>query len=557
MSEKIRRWAAAHPNWTLALITFAALAPFLAKPFNIDDPLFIWVARHIQSHPWNPYGFDVNWGWTEFPMWKVTENPPLSCYYMALMAGIVGWSEIGLHTAYLLPAVAAVLGTYRLAKRFCGQPMLAALVALFTPVFLISANTVMCDVGMLAFWVWAVVLWMEGLEEGSFWKLAVAGGLIGLAEMTKYYGACLIPLLAAYAVARRQPVKNWAQFLLIPLAVLWFYQYVTTAAHGTSLLYYAMDYATFSKGFFGVSKIQGGMCGLAFTGGCLAPVVFFAPHLLKKRGWLALLGMATATGVVVFFDGALWKNYVSYQGGLLIWIKIQMVFWVTAGWIVLALALANVWRHRDAGSLLLALWVMGTYVFAAFCNWTVNARSILPMTPALAILIVQWLEKEKGAATNGVRISFVLSALFALVAVCADFSGAVAVRESVDEVLEKYARAPGTLWFQGHWGFQFYMSEAGALAMDFRHPGVKTGDIVAQPVNNTNVLPLNPQYTELVDGFSVPVPGWLTIWNSAQGAGFYASARGPLPFAFGRPAPEIVKVVYFKLLPGEPVPASR
>ena len=29
----------------------AVFAPFLAKPFNIDDPLFIWVARQIHLHP--------------------------------------------------------------------------------------------------------------------------------------------------------------------------------------------------------------------------------------------------------------------------------------------------------------------------------------------------------------------------------------------------------------------------------------------------------------------------------------------------------------------------
>jgi hypothetical protein len=72
-----------HPNWTLTFITFAVLAPFLAKPFNIDDPLFIWVAKNIQAHPLNPYGFNVNWFGTVTPMWLATENPPVACYYIA------------------------------------------------------------------------------------------------------------------------------------------------------------------------------------------------------------------------------------------------------------------------------------------------------------------------------------------------------------------------------------------------------------------------------------------------------------------------------------------
>ncbi len=47
-----------HPEWTaLALVTVAALVPFIGKPFNMDDPLFIWAAHQIQAHPmasmWN------------------------------------------------------------------------------------------------------------------------------------------------------------------------------------------------------------------------------------------------------------------------------------------------------------------------------------------------------------------------------------------------------------------------------------------------------------------------------------------------------------------------
>jgi 4-amino-4-deoxy-L-arabinose transferase-like glycosyltransferase len=144
------RWLALHPGLTLLLVVLAALAPFLAKPFNIDDPLFLWTARQIQSHPADPYGFMVNWYGTADPMWWVTDNPPLASYYLALAAGVLGWSEVALHFAFLLPAVAAILGTHRLARRFCSLPMLAALATLFTPVFLVSGTTVMCDVMMLA-----------------------------------------------------------------------------------------------------------------------------------------------------------------------------------------------------------------------------------------------------------------------------------------------------------------------------------------------------------------------------------------------------------------------
>jgi len=151
--KRILDWSRGHPRLVLSLAVLAMLGPYLAKPFNMDDPLFIWSARQIHLQPWNPYGFDVNWYGTAQPMWSVTENPPGACYFLAVAAGILGWSEVAMHAAFLLPALAVILGTYRLAARFCRQPIVAALATLFTPVFLVSSSTVMCDVLMLAFWV--------------------------------------------------------------------------------------------------------------------------------------------------------------------------------------------------------------------------------------------------------------------------------------------------------------------------------------------------------------------------------------------------------------------
>src|SRR5262249_41735160 len=161
----IRRWLVAHPRWTLTLLVSIAMGPFLAKPFNIDDPLFIWLAQQVQAHPLDPFGFNVNWYGEIGPMWTVTENPPLAGYYLALFGTVLGWNEVGLHLAGLLAALAVILGTHRLAMTMCNRPGLAARAVLFTPIFLLSANTVMCDMLMLAFWTWAVVFWVEGLEQ--------------------------------------------------------------------------------------------------------------------------------------------------------------------------------------------------------------------------------------------------------------------------------------------------------------------------------------------------------------------------------------------------------
>ena len=59
---------------TLALF----LLPFSNKAFHIDDPLFLWTAKHILSDPFHFYDFQVNWYTRIMPMHEVMQNPPLA-----------------------------------------------------------------------------------------------------------------------------------------------------------------------------------------------------------------------------------------------------------------------------------------------------------------------------------------------------------------------------------------------------------------------------------------------------------------------------------------------
>ena len=542
-----------HPYWTLTLVMLVVLGPFLTKPFNIDDPLFIWAAQNIQAHPTDPYGFQVEWGWTQFSMWKVTENPPLVCYYLALAAGVFGWSELALHTALLVPVLAAVLGTYRLARHFCSHPMLAALATLSTPVFLVSSLTVMCDMTMLAFWIWAVVFWVEGTEQDKIGKLFVAAGLITLAELTKYYGACLVPLLAAYSLISRRPVRHWAQCLLLPLAALLVYQLITQALYGSSLLHNAMEYASFSKNLFGFSKAQTGLTALAFTGGCAAVAAIFAPLLWRTRTLTIVISTSVVATAVLFMGETIWNKYSLIQGATRTAVEIQTVVWAAGGLSLLLLAVTDLRQRRDPRSWLLALWLLGTFVFVALLNWTINARSILPLTPAVGILIVRRLEitdiLKNGPWRRSIMFSVAASLTLAMAVLQADYLVAVAVRQNAREVCAEYRHRVETLWFQGHWGFQYYMSTAGASPLDIRRSALKPGDALVVPANNTNIRPLDPRAADLVEIYKMSGPWLLTTCDQRMGSGFYASVLGPLPFAFGSVPPEMVSVFILKSLP--------
>src|SRR5262245_12034388 len=111
----------------LAVGTVLALLPFINKAFHIDDPLFLWSARQCQIAPGDFYGVSINWDDTNRPMHSFMQNPPGMSWFLALAAAIVGWSEPAMHLVCLLPAVAAVCGTWRLARRLSSWPEVAAL----------------------------------------------------------------------------------------------------------------------------------------------------------------------------------------------------------------------------------------------------------------------------------------------------------------------------------------------------------------------------------------------------------------------------------------------
>ena len=308
MSQRIRRWLAAHPRWTLSLLVVFALGPFLAKPFNIDDPLFIRLAQHVQAHPENPFDFDVNWYGLVSPMWTVTENPPLAGYYFALAGSLFGWSEISLHFAGLLAALAVVLGTHRLASRLCGNPLLAAGATLLTPVFLVSASTVMCDVLMLAFWVWAIVFWVEGLEQNRSAKMVTAGLLIALAMLTKYFGVALIPLLAVHGALQKRQLGGWAAALVIPLATFGAYQWLTHSFYGHAMFSSAIQFVAAAHRKQGFSPVARGVIALAFTGGAAASTVFLAPWLWRARTLVVVIGATALAGGTLVSPAVCCKN---------------------------------------------------------------------------------------------------------------------------------------------------------------------------------------------------------------------------------------------------------
>jgi 4-amino-4-deoxy-L-arabinose transferase-like glycosyltransferase len=551
--EKVRKagmvnrvhWAAI----LVAVVTVVCLAPFVNKAFHVDDPLFIWTAKHIQSDPVNFYGFKVNWYGAVMPISEVTKNPPLACYYIALIGSLLGFGEIALHIAFLVPAAMAAVGTYYLARKFCSRPGLAALAAVLSPGFLVSSTNIMCDTMMLAFWVWAVVLWIEGIERNNQRSLFFAAMLAAGCALTKYYGMALLPMLAVYSIIQKRKFSLSLMYLLVPIMILAGYQLLTYHLYGRGMLMDAADYAftynnTLSSKFF--FKV---FTGLLFTGGCFAAALFYYPLLWPRR---VVFYVAAATLLLIFllsFAGQIGKVTVrASDTNNIKWVfLVQIGLMAAAGVNILALAGADLVKHKNASSALLALWVLGTFIFAAIVNWSVNARSILPMAPAVGILLMRRIEQYKAKAGFAAIWLLLPAAVVSLLVCWADYSWANTARLAAKTIHKNFANPNRPLWFQGHWGFQYYMESLGDKAVDYKHQELfAKGDIIISPQNNTNLEQWSENAVSMAGVFKFNQCRYLATMNELLGAGFYSDAWGPLPFAAGTVGPEPYYVFIIK-----------
>ena len=118
-----------------------------------------------------------------------------------------------------------------------------------------------------------------------------------------------------------------------------------------------------------------------------------------------------------------------------------------------------------------------------------------------------------------------------------DSSGGSA-RSAATELNQRYRNHRGSIWFQGHWGFQYYMESLGHRPFDYRGSDVSRGDIVIVPTNNTNTSRPAEGAVRLDHTVELESSRWLATMNPSVGAGFYAEIWGPLPFAVGTVTPE-------------------
>lgn len=538
--------ASAYPRLILIAVLVVSLVPFLDKAVSIDDPLFLWSAKWIQAHPGDFYGSSVNWFGVERSMTVSNYNPPLTSYLQAGIGTLFGWNEIALHSVFALIAIFGALGVYELARLWSERPLLAALIAWFSPAFLVSSTTLMCDLPSFSLWIWSVALWERALQFRRLALLFWAGALLGVAILTKYSAITMLPVLFLLGGLRERRLGWWLLALVVPLLMLVGYEIYSAHIYQRGLFSLAREYAAENASTFPGGLWSKYLIGAAFLGGCMLPAVFFSPFLWMSRRvvfWGFVLIVLFAAGLSDLGQlGAL--NLRDSQSHTFVLLQIAVLS--VAGIHVIALTVCEWWQQRDTTTAGLALWILSGLCFAVLLNWTISVRSFLPFIPAVAILVTRRLERfrQSGADAGKLLGALILAAVVALCVAVADRSFANAAKVAAQELANKYSSTGQRLWFQGHWGFQYYMQAGGGLAVDFEHSILSAGDYLIVPANGCNTF--YPPAAAVVETlmFDYPVCSWLGTMQPGK-SGFYAADWGPLPFAFAAVPPE--RYYVFKL----------
>lgn len=447
----------------------------LFKPVHIDDTAYLETARHIAAHPLHPMSGSLNWEGARDPIHKAT-MPHLFLYLLAAVMKIFGESEVALHALVALFSGGCILLYHAIAVRLkVAQPLLLTALCFVSPAFIPSQN-IMLEVPLL----FSCLLFFYGIFSESRGGRVLSGAAAAAACLTKYNGAFLVPVLAI-EILRRRRYKELL-ILLVPVAALglwslfnyWDYggiHLLSTSQHPNKL-------ALFER--VGLRSLE-----WILTLGAVAP---FALLLLAKVGrnrWVQRGGIAVAAvllGLFAYFF-YLRDEKSLYEGLRAVDVTIGFVLFCT-----LAVMIYREFKARSSQGITLALWSGAALLIICLISPFMAVRHLLNFIPAFLLLVGRQFLPHAGR-----KLQFATLALSIFMGVglgMEDWHYAAAFPEAAT-ALSKTPHPNQTVWFAGHWGWQWYAAKAGLKQLDAANPAFNAGDTLIIAKVDVGQLPHN------------------------------------------------------------------
>jgi hypothetical protein len=592
--------------WFLALIITLLNA---VKPVMVDDTAYLAYARQVSIHPLDPYGFTFFWYTVPEDAFEIL-IPPVVPYWLGLGMAVFGehpallkvwmypflflfvWavrellrrfvsirpqpptpSPPGRRRVNLCPLspVERGLGGEGEAKernkcsRRCNFLPFIAL----SPAILPAVN-LMIDVPALALGLTAIVLFIRSTERGG-WRLALISGLTaGVAMQTKYTAFLVPPVLLWYGLTR----LRWRDLSLAAFAVA-----IAFAIFASWELFLESKYGR-SHFLFHLREQQlTGQPGLN-------PIAAF---IERKRdlyppltGYLGFLGIGSgllsmlALGVprrIVCISACIWTLGLGWialtpakwssrsEGVSSTEITFATKYWQISGTLILLSTLTTavllVFRFRkgvhlrkNADALFLAGWLLielgGYFALTPFGA----GRRVISLVVVGSLLAARLADRLRRSHDERIAQQWISGLAIAAAVVLAAIDTLDAFPEKVcaERAAEIAAsRAPGsTVWFAGHWGFQYYCTRAGMKQIAPGESVLLPGDML--------VLPIHPDvggfYRPHIGEVPIQPPGWSVemigevVWDDPIAAQTVPNLYGGIDSVVSRDHPRLRVIVF-------------
>lgn len=456
--------------------------PFINKAIHIDDTVFYYIAEKIMDTPADPYSFSINWLGTPMPVFAFNSNPPGLSYYLAGVFSMFGKGEKTAHASMIVFSLIAAFSMYFLSKKFVAYPLAATLLFLFTPIYMIMAQTIMLDVPMAAFYILSITLFIYGRDSNNNFLTALAGVSAGLAIMMKYNGLSLIPLwILSYLIYFDRDKKYHVFFILIPILIFVCWNMATWKVYGGShfLTQVHMQIGNQNSIWFIILHL---LPHLTYLGSVCVSFLFFT-FLYGKERINTLIGLAMfLTSSIIYY--AILKDLTQYT-----FLNMLLAVAFLAGILYLfAIGIKSIcierYRHKSLAKddLFLLLWI-GMVLGMHNSGVHSTAKYILPALPPAILLIIKYSVRMVPKKEMKILAATLAGMLcIGVTAAIADYELAGIHRKMALYVDQNISREKESLvYFTGHWGFQYYMEKKGFWAYTRNSNELKPHDLLVMP----------------------------------------------------------------------------
>jgi hypothetical protein len=491
----------------LALFAVFTCIPFLSQAFHMDDGIYVLLAENIKQNFWFPQDKPIFFEGLYVGDISSTEHAwPLTSYLMALCASAGdGFSEIALHSGFLIFPIVLAISMHRLASQFTAHPVHASLVLLTLPVVSVLSHTLMTDIPLLALWVASTVLVCRGVDTGKKSCLWIGSATAALCSLISYSGLCLVMVLGLYAILRK---KQGALFpiLILPVSVLGIILVIHSFHYhrfplNMLLGYYFIDQKVLSPALL-VEKLMSAVLTIG------AVTIFPLTLLILCKRKIIAAALVIGIGLVLLTPVSKYSFAQRILFLVIFCIGLPPII-DAAGFLLKAL------RRRACGDpeeFFLSAWFIGMLVFCVAAYMNGSARYLLPAIPPFVLILIRRMERSlnPGAFRWIGAATIVFGGAFGMLLSVADYQFAGIYRDFAATLKKESSNHDAGIWFAGEWGFRTYLEREGGRELGRRDSSPKPHDLLVVP---TLAIPYQTLFSEdlSLDSIAMVSPSRVTF----------------------------------------------